>query len=95
MMLRNFLVSALILTSLNVYSQSAEQKVAASVGEFVSNIKVHGVLRTRYEGAWNSGDYVSRFQVRNARMSLEGKDSASARMVYKGGFLRPRQFQIS
>lgn len=73
MMLRNFLVSALILTSFNVYSQSSEQKVAASVGEFVSNIKVNGVLRTRYEGAWNSGDYVSRFQVRNARMSLEGK----------------------
>lgn len=37
---------------------------------------VHGVLRTRYEGEWNDADdegYRQRFQVRNARVSLEGQ----------------------
>lgn len=33
--------------------------------------KIHGVFRGRYEGAWP--DYQQRFQVRNARVSLEGK----------------------
>lgn len=33
--------------------------------------KIHGVFRGRYEGAWP--DYSQRFQVRNARVSLEGK----------------------
>ena len=33
--------------------------------------KLHGVFRGRYEGAWP--DYSQRFQVRNARVSLEGK----------------------
>lgn len=32
--------------------------------------KIHGVFRGRYEGAWP--DYEQRFQVRNARVSLEG-----------------------
>lgn len=36
--------------------------------------KIHGVLRTRYEGEWQSEeDYQQRFQVRNARVSLEGQ----------------------
>lgn len=33
--------------------------------------KLHGVFRGRYEGEWP--DYRQRFQVRNARVSLEGK----------------------
>lgn len=33
--------------------------------------KIHGVFRGRYEGAWP--DYQQRFQVCNARVSLEGK----------------------
>lgn len=33
--------------------------------------KIHGVFRGRYEGEWP--DYQQRFQVRNARVSLEGK----------------------
>lgn len=33
--------------------------------------KIHGVFRGRYEGAWP--DYEQRFQVRNARVSLEGQ----------------------
>lgn len=33
--------------------------------------KIHGVFRGRYEGEWP--DYRQRFQVRNARVSLEGK----------------------
>lgn len=38
--------------------------------------KIHGVLRTRYEGEWRHDDtdgYHQRFQVRNARVSLEGQ----------------------
>lgn len=33
--------------------------------------KIHGAFRGRYEGVWP--DYQQRFQVRNARVSLEGK----------------------
>lgn len=33
--------------------------------------RIHGVFRGRYEGTWP--DYRQRFQVRNARVSLEGK----------------------
>lgn len=38
--------------------------------------KIHGVLRTRYEGEWNDAEedgYRQRFQVRNARVSIEGQ----------------------
>lgn len=36
--------------------------------------KFHGVLRTRYEGEWGGSDgWRQRFQVRNARVSIEGK----------------------
>lgn len=36
--------------------------------------KIHGVLRTRWEGEWGGGaDFAQRFQVRNARLSVEGK----------------------
>lgn len=33
--------------------------------------KIHGVVRTRYEGSWDPS-WVQRFQVRNARVSVEG-----------------------
>lgn len=34
--------------------------------------KIHGVIRTRWEGEFNDDDFGQRFQVRNARVSVEG-----------------------
>ncbi len=35
--------------------------------------QIHGVLRARWEGEINNGDFTERFEVRNARVSLSGK----------------------
>ncbi len=35
--------------------------------------KIHGAIRTRYEGEWDGDDWHQRFQVRNARLSVEGR----------------------
>ena len=40
---------------------------------------VHGTIRSRFEVATESGDY--RFQVRNARVSIDGMDSAGCPLV--------------
>lgn len=34
--------------------------------------KIHGVIRTRWEGEFNEGEFGQRFQVRNARVSVSG-----------------------
>ncbi len=51
---------------------SAEQAVNEEKVDIVP--KIHGVVRTRYEGEWSdSEEWRHRFQVRNARLSVEGK----------------------
>lgn len=64
--------AALLAISLFPSSQAAS---AAEEGEKVDIVpKIHGVIRTRYEGEWGDGDdWRQRFQVRNARVSIEGK----------------------
>jgi hypothetical protein len=34
--------------------------------------KIHGVIRSRWEGEFNDGEFGQRFEVRNARVSVEG-----------------------
>lgn len=51
------------LAALTLWDAGAEEKI-----DYIP--KIHGVFRGRYEGAWP--DYEQRFQVRNARVSIEG-----------------------
>lgn len=66
-MFRNFVLCAIIaLTTFQAWGDTSDG------GERVDlTPKIHGVFRGRYEGAWPN--YQQRFQVRNARVSLEGK----------------------
>lgn len=52
-------------TTTTTTSGSAEEKV-----DYMP--KIHGVIRTRWEGEFNDNDFSQRFQVRNARVSVEG-----------------------
>jgi hypothetical protein len=53
-------------------SRNVAENDPMAVEENVDRIpKIHGVFRGRYEGSWP--DYEQRFQVRNARVSVEGK----------------------
>ncbi len=65
-------IVAVVMTSLTALGTfvifGEENKVEDKVDRIP---KIHGVFRGRYEGAWP--DYSQRFQVRNARVSLEGK----------------------
>ena len=60
---------ALILTGgslLNVSADTADSSIYKP--------EIHGVIRTRWEGEWNSADgFASRFEVRNARINIGGK----------------------
>jgi hypothetical protein len=54
------------------FCANAADESTRSAEESVDRVpKIHGVFRGRYEGSWD--DYASRFQVRNARVSLEGQ----------------------
>ena len=69
-MCRKFVIGALAaFTSLCAFSAPADG--AADVEKIDRIPKVHGVFLGRYEGEWP--DYRQRFQVRHARVSLEGK----------------------
>lgn len=40
----------------------------------ISQPEIHGVIRSRWEGEWNSDDgFASRFEVRNARINIGGR----------------------
>lgn len=68
---RNLASAAVFAISLFPASQAAS---AAQEAEKVDVVpKIHGVLRARYEAEWGDGDeWRQRFQVRNARLSVEG-----------------------
>ncbi|MDE6125582.1 MAG: OprO/OprP family phosphate-selective porin [Muribaculaceae bacterium] len=64
--------AALLAISLFPASQAARAAEEAEKVDLVP--KIHGVIRTRYEGEWGGDDgWRQRFQVRNARVSLEGQ----------------------
>lgn len=69
------------LTAHSAENNSASEK-NSSVGVVQSTAKteinytplIHGVVRTRWEGEWeDDSEFAQRFQVRNARISIEGK----------------------
>lgn len=69
-MLRKIVAGAMAaLTALCGYAATGNEKEGTEKLDRIP--KIHGVFRGRYEGAWP--DYLQRFQVRNARVSLEGK----------------------
>lgn len=60
-------ITFLLLSFLSMFPVRAEENKPESVDRIP---KIHGVFRGRYEGEWP--DYEQRFQVRNARVSVEG-----------------------
>lgn len=64
-------ILAAVLACASLCPTYAEEKTEEKTEEKIDRIpKIHGVFRGRYEGEWP--DYQQRFQVRNARVSLEG-----------------------
>ncbi|MDE6528273.1 MAG: OprO/OprP family phosphate-selective porin, partial [Muribaculaceae bacterium] len=77
------IITALIFTAAATASNAAAENVvttqqanAASSAETEAKIdytpKIHGVVRTRWEGEFDNS-FMQRFQVRNARLSVEGR----------------------
>ncbi len=70
-LIKNLTSAALIATSF--FSASPDCLAAGDAEKCDLVPKIHGVVRPRFEGEWNDSEgWRQRFQVRNARLSVEG-----------------------